>query len=114
MKWLDGITDSVDMNLSKFQELVTDKEAWCSAVYGVAKSWASSHLEGTTCWILSTCGRCSPVTTGTTGTPSGGLRKAQSSCELPGSLSGFLSRRFRGLRPCAESVPESEDSSPVP
>ena len=77
------------------------------------QNWASSHLEGTTSWILSTCGRCSPVTTGTTGTPSGGLRKGQSSCELPGSLSGFLSRRFRGLRPCAESVPESEDSSPV-
>ena len=77
------------------------------------RNWASSHLEGTTCWILSTCGRCAPVTTGTTGTPSGGLRKGHSSCELPGSLSGFLSRRFRGLRPCAESVPESEDSSPV-
>ena len=38
VKWLDSTTDSTDMNLSKFQELVTDKEAWCSAVYGVAKS----------------------------------------------------------------------------
>ena len=74
---------------------------------------ASSHLEGTTCWILSTCGRCSRLTTGTTGTPSGGLRKGQSSCELLGSLSGFLSLRFRGLRPCAESVPEPDHSAPV-
>ena len=50
---------------------------------------------------------------GTSGTRSGGLRKGQFPCELLGGLSGFLSRRCRGLRPCVESFPESEDSSPV-
>ena len=76
------------------------------------RKWASSRLEGKTSWIFSSCGRCSRLPTGTSGTRSGGLRKGQSTCEFLGGLSGFLSRRCRGLRPCVESGPEPEISSP--
>ena len=77
------------------------------------RKWASSRLEGRTSWIFSSCGRCSRLTTGTSGTRSVDLRKGQSPCELLCGLAGFLSRRYRGLRPCLEPVPETENSSPV-
>ena len=62
---------------------------------------------------FSSCGRCSRLTTGTSGTRSGGLRKGQSPFELLEGVSGFLSRRCGCLRPSVESVPETEDSSAV-
>ena len=77
------------------------------------RKWASSRLEGRTSCIFSSYGRCSRLTTGTSGTRSGGLRKGQSPFEFLGGLSGFLSRRCQGLRPCVESVLEPEDSFPV-
>ena len=77
------------------------------------RKWASSSPEGRTSWKFSSCGRCSRLTTGTSGTRSGGPRKGQSPCELLGGLSGFLSRRCRGRRSCVEWMPVPEDSSPV-
>ena len=77
------------------------------------RKWASSRLEGRTSWIFWSCGRCSRLKMGTSGTRSGGLRIGQSPCELLAGLSGFLSRRCQGLRSCEQLVPDPEDSSPV-
>ena len=77
------------------------------------RKWASSRLEGRTSWIFSSCGRCSRLTTGTSVTRSGGLRKGQSPCELLVGLSGFLSRPCRGLKFSVEWLLELEDSAPV-
>ena len=77
------------------------------------RKWTSSRLEGRNYWIFSSCGRCSRLTMGTSGTRSCGSKKGQSPCELLGGLTGYLSCRCRGLSPCVGSVPEPEDSSPV-
>ena len=77
------------------------------------RKWASSRLEGKTSWIFRSCVRCSRLMTGTSWICSGGLRKGQAPCEFLGGLSGFLSLRCQSLRPCVDSGPVPEDSSPV-
>ena len=77
------------------------------------QEWASSRLEGKTSWIFSSCGRCSRLSSGTSETRSGGLRKGQSPFEFLAGHTVYLSLPCRALRPCVEPRPEPQNSSPM-
>ena len=71
MRWLDGIIDSTDIILSKLQEIVKDREAWCAAVHVVAKNWATAKS------LQSCLTLCDPIDGSPAGSPIPGILQAR-------------------------------------